>query len=47
MKAMARPCLAGQLVNHHRANNAITTGTVASHHAMPQCGSKTTTMTIP
>ena len=25
MKAMARPCLAGQLVNHHRANNAVTT----------------------
>ena len=34
-KATVRPRHAGQLVNHHCANGAVTTGTVASRHAMP------------
>jgi hypothetical protein len=36
-----------QLMNHHRANSAVTTGTVAPRHAMPRCGNKTMTTTIP
>jgi hypothetical protein len=35
MKAMARPCHVGQLVNHHHANSAITTDIVASCDTMP------------
>ena len=50
MKATARPRHVGQLVNHRRANNAITTGTIAQRNTVPQHWSKitsTTMMTMP
>jgi hypothetical protein len=47
IEATTSSCHAGQLVNHHRANNAVMTGTVASRHAMPQRGNKTMTTTTP
>jgi hypothetical protein len=47
MKAMTRSHCAEQLVNHHQANNAVMTGTVASRQAMPRRGSKTTMKTKP
>jgi hypothetical protein len=37
----------GQRVNHHCANSAVTTDTVASCHTTPRCGHKTMTSTTP
>jgi hypothetical protein len=45
MKATASSRRTGHLANHHRANSAITTGTVASHHTMLRHGNKTMTTT--
>jgi hypothetical protein len=47
MKATTRPCRAGQLMNHRHANSVVTTGLVASRHAMPRRGSKIKTTTTP
>ena len=46
-KATIGPRRAKQLVNQHHANIVFMTGTVASRHAMPGRGSKTTTTTVP
>lgn len=38
MKAIARPCCVGQLVNHRHANSAIMIGTIAPRHTMSRHG---------
>jgi hypothetical protein len=46
MEATASSRHTGQLANHHHANIVVTTGTVASCHAMPRRGLKTIMTTI-
>ena len=47
MKATVSSRRIGQLVNHHHANIAVTTGNIALHHTMLRRGHNTMSTTMP